>query len=371
MIEERLATIFNNFQQSNTSLLESSSGQNASELFHQLGKLTFPTLPNVVITVVFTVLGIVGLSMNTFVLSIMVKSTKIRTNPSSVFIMSLIVCNLLLCFFNIPLTLSWFLFKSSILTGINCKVVPFILELVTVLSNMTTSVIAVDRQLCVRNKTIKTKREKRLSLINNIKIMEVIIFISFASCVQIYCKNQNHFLTFNDHVTKEFCINTSSIALKKAYALILFFINFLIPSIALCSTLWSVRSFLNKETPFVVLTINGNGTKQSRKYSKSSVKDKIVVKPSAVIRSTIVTRSLLNVTLLFILSSIPVSIFNLLYVFEIFDSSSDVMIGSFFIITHFIKLTTAVTNSYFYGWLNPDVNDDILSLIKRVTKSSN
>lgn len=367
--------------------LNSSSSQNVSELFHRPEILTFSTFPTIVISAVFIALGIVGFSMNGFVFSIMIDSTKIRTNPSNVFTMSLIACDLLLCLLNIPLTLIWLLFKSSILTGINCKVVPFVQEFVTVMSSLIISVIAVDRQLSVQNITIKTKQNKRLSLIKYVKILISIILISLFLCVPILHYHQNHILTFEDRITKEYCVNTASIPLKEIYSVFIFLINFLIPSIALCSTLYSVRSFLNRETSKVIFTkilipiiIIKVGNEMSTGGSSNSVTDlpsclnqidggdKKVIKSAAVIRTAIVIRLLINVTTFFILCTIPVNIFNLLNDFEVLDSSSDLTFDSVFIITHFIQLTTVITNSYFYGLLNPEVNDRTRILIDEIIK---
>lgn len=426
------------------------SGQNLSEIIEsQLDATeasTFSSVSVTIISILFFILGISGLSLNIIVFSVMIDSSKIRKNPSNVFIISLIICDVLMCLLNIPLTLIWLIFKSSILIGIHCKFIPFVQELVTIMSSLTISVIALDRLVRVRRKTPMNSHTKRIFLLRSIKIMIFIVIFSFLICTPIFHYHKHQETVFSGTVSKDYCINSASFEFKKFYSIMIFSLNFLIPSVSLCSTVVSVRNYLAKNTSRVtfdnklapVVTINiddaactdqsvesGSTSDNSARglqgsclninYQSSSnlqgsslhqmeSKDRIAPddashasdapstshiirtpssasrrgnissnpvldKSSASIRTAIVTRLLIKVTSYFILCTLPVNLFNLLNDFRFLDSTSDTFFDSVFTLTHFVTLTTVITNSYFYGILNPEVNDKIRILIDEHVKA--
>lgn len=103
----------------------------------------------ILLIALYSILALLGLSLNTFMSCVILFSKKLLRNPSNLLVLNLMTSDLLMLIFCVPFTLMSIIWKSWMFGEALCKLIPFLQSVSMIACSATISMIAIDRAIRV------------------------------------------------------------------------------------------------------------------------------------------------------------------------------------------------------------------------------
>ncbi|TMS38753.1 hypothetical protein L596_005405 [Steinernema carpocapsae] len=322
------------------------------------------------------VLGIVG---NVLIVILTLRHRHLQT-VQNIFILNLAISDVIMCLLSLPFTPVTNIYKTWLFGQIICHLLPFAQAVSMFVSTISLSSIAIDRYILVVRPHCHPLDVRGASIVAMVLwVFSVIVSLPYGY----YMKLESYPGYCGEYCTEHW----PNQVVRRGYALVVLFAQFLIPFASMAVCYWVIFSRLRKranvklkkltervhllEASTAVIETTASATGFRRQKAHSLVEDKQRTMVLAQQRRT--TTILASMVLIFGLAWLPQNLVTLLIEYDesIFHSSNTNYMYIASMVAHSIAMITNVSNPVLYAWLNPSFKEIFMETFrKRSAKSS-
>ena len=276
----------------------------------------------------------VGFLSNAFILTVILSSSKLRRNASSLLIANLMVGDVVMSLFCMPFTLVWFLRRSWSLGACLCRIVPLLQGLSVFLTSSSVAVIAADRATRV---TGNEQRQPPLLLmaVETLAIWTLALLLALPALVW----QEQVRVSWRDELEYVACIESMGRAGKLTYAAAILMCQYVVPAAVLLFASRRIRLHLRRSLASLARSTGADGR---RLHLLNECR-----------RNQKVIRTLFRLVSCFMLVWLPWNLTNL-YLDALQPDMSDGL-ALLLVTFHLTAMTSVPLNAFLYGWSNPSI----------------
>ena len=328
----------------------------------------------------YGIIAITGFISNAFIIFVIISSSKLLRNPSTVLLLNLMVGDLIMSVFCIPFTVIWFIRRSWTFGWILCRLIPLIQGISIFTSSSTIAVIAIDRLLRVTrqvplNSYCLPGREYEWV---QIWLETLLIWsLSFFLALPAWFSQELIVIGFPPALGYTKCVETMPAKVKTLYSVLVVVIQYFVPTLVLLIVNNKIKDHLESR---LHSWSNGLAITMNESNGRHILQD--------MRRNRKVLRTLVRIAVAFMVAWLPWNIANLyidsLEEEESSSSSSSSSVSETSILAslspdsmnlllavfHLIAMTSIPINAFLYGWLNPSVRNEAFRIWNLIPKPS-
>ncbi|RWS13907.1 Neuropeptide Y receptor type 1-like protein [Dinothrombium tinctorium] len=291
---------------------------------------------------VYFVLIVTTLIINAPILVIILQQ-KSLWKPNTLLLLNLVTSNVSAAFVCMPFTLISSLRRSWTLGRFVCKIVPFLQGKTVFVSAGTVTSIAIDRLICILySRPINPK----ISGVNlSYRYSSLIWLIAIILNFPIFRFQELVTVAFQNVTLFDICIEVWPEDVRFIYTLLSALVAFFVPVCSLIICHIKISHFLNTR----LKAIKNQTSSRSNRLKADSTRKEIR-------RNSKVTLNLMIGTVAYMISWLPLNLFNLYvdyYATEVSLTLKQLYVV--FIICHLLAMSSAISNTMIYGYMNTNI----------------